>query len=148
MTSIACRPKAGFAMTSRIPCASNPLDVVRRRSTDIFAIDDPDVAAALRFIHDHAKEPIQVDYVVQHVAISRRNIEIRVHKSIGRTLHAELQRVRMERARRFLVETDLPIPKVAEAVGYSTPSYFIQVFRAEHELTPAKYRRKLRDETI
>ena len=46
------------------------------------------------------------------------------------------------------VETDLPIPKVAEAVGYSTPSYFIQVFRAEHDLTPAKYRRMLRDETI
>lgn len=127
---------------------SKPLHVVRRGSTDIFAIDDPDVAAALRFIHDHAKEPIQVDDVVRHVAISRRNIEIRVHKSVGRTLHAELQRVRMERARRFLVETDLPIPKVAEAVGYSTPSYFIQVFRAEHDLTPAKYRRMLRDETI
>jgi AraC-like DNA-binding protein len=42
---------------------------------------------------------------------------------------------------------NLPIPQLAEAVGYSTPSYFIQVFRVEHDLTPAKYRRKLRDET-
>jgi LacI family transcriptional regulator len=47
---------------------------------------------------------------------------------LGRTPHAELQRVRLQRAMRFLVETDLPIPKIAEAVGYTTPSYFIQVF--------------------
>ena len=126
---------------------SHPLHVVTRHSSDILAIDDADVAAGLRFIHDHASEPIQVDDVVRHVALSRRNLEIRFQNVVGRTLHAELQRVRMERARRFLLETDLTIPKVAEAVGFSTASYFIQVFRAEHDLTPAKFRRKLRDET-
>ena len=103
--------------------------------------------AALRFIHEHASEPIHVEDVVRHVAISRRNIEIRVQNAIGRTLHAELKRLRMERARRFLTETDLPIPRVAESIGYSTPSYFIQVFRAEHDLTPAKYRRRVRGES-
>jgi YesN/AraC family two-component response regulator len=42
-----------------------------------------------------------------------------------------------------LIETDLPIPKIAEAVGYSTACYFIQVFRKEHGTTPARYRRSL-----
>jgi len=125
---------------------AEPLYVVNRRSTDIVAIDDPEVAAALGFIHDHAAEPIQVDDVVRHLDISRRNLEIRFQDSVGRTLHAELQRVRLERARRFLVETDAPIPTIAKSVGYSTPSYFIQVFRAEHDMTPAKYRRRLRAE--
>ena len=97
------------------------------------------------FIHDHATEFIQVEDVVQHVAISRRNLETRFRKLVGRTPHAELQRVRLERAKRFLVETNLPIPKVAESVGYSTPSYFIQVFRAEHDMTPAKYRRHMQE---
>jgi LacI family transcriptional regulator len=124
---------------------AEPLYVVTRRSTDMVAIADPEVAAALGFIHDHAAEPIGVEDVVRHLAISRRNIEIRFQKCVGRTLHAELQRVRLERARRFLVETDIPIPKVAESVGYRTASYFIQVFRAEHNMTPAKYRRHLRD---
>lgn len=124
---------------------AKPLHVVTRRSTDIVAIEDPEVAAALRFIHAHAAEPIQIEDVVRHLAISRRNLEIRFQSLVGRTLHAELHRLRMERARQFLAETDLPIPKVAESVGYSTPSYFIQVFRAEHDTTPAKYRRHLRD---
>jgi LacI family transcriptional regulator len=90
---------------------------------------------------------IQVEDVIQHVALSRRDVEFRFQTCLGRTLHAELQRIRMERARRFPLETDLPIPRVAEAVGYSTPSYLIQVIRKEHDLTPAKYRRKLRDDT-
>jgi LacI family transcriptional regulator len=123
---------------------AEPMYVVTRRSTDIVAIDDSEVAAALGFIHDHAAEPIQVDDVVRHLAISRRKLEIRFQHCVGRTLHAELQRIRLERARRFLVETDIPIPRVAESVGYRTPSYFIQVFRAEHNMTPAKYRRQLR----
>jgi LacI family transcriptional regulator len=119
------------------------LRVVTRRSTDIIAIDDTDIAEAIGFIRGHATELIRVEDVVQHVAISRRNLETRFRKLLGRTPHAELQRVRLQRAIRFLVETDLPIPKIAEAVGYTTPSYFIQVFRKEHGTTPARYRRRL-----
>jgi LacI family transcriptional regulator len=77
--------------------------------------------------------------------ISRRNIEIRFQNCVGRTIHGELQRVRLERARRFLIETDIPIPRIGRSVGYSSPSYFIQVFRDEHGMTPAKYRRHQRD---
>ena len=105
-------------------------------------IRSPQVAAALAFIHDHAAEPIGVDDVVRHLQISRRNIEIRFQNLVGRTPHAELQRARLQRARRFLIETDLPIPKIAEAVGYRTACYFIQVFRKEHGTTPARYRRR------
>jgi LacI family transcriptional regulator len=122
---------------------AEPLHVVTRRSTDMIAIEDAEVAAALAFIHDHAAEPIGVEDVVRHLQISRRNIEIRFQNQVGRTLHAELQRARLQRARRFLAETDLPIPKIAEAVGYSTSCYFIQVFRKEHGTTPARYRRSL-----
>jgi LacI family transcriptional regulator len=100
---------------------AEPLYVVPRRSTEMVAMDDPEVAAALGFIHDHASEPIQVEDVVRHLEISRCNIEIRFQNCVGRTLHAELKRVRLEPARRFLVETNLPIPKVAESAGYSTP---------------------------
>lgn len=123
---------------------AEPLHVVTRRSTDMIAIEDPDVAEAVGFIHDHATEFIQIEDVVRHVAISRRNLETRFREQVGRPPHAELQRIRLQRAIRFLAETDLSIPKIAEAVGYTTPSYFIQVFRKEHGTTPARYRRRMR----
>jgi len=101
---------------------AKPLHVVTRRSTDAIAIEDPEIAKAVGFIHDHATELIQVEDVVRHVAISRRNLETRFRRLIGRTPHAEMQRVRLQRAMRFLVETDLSIPMIAEAVGYQTPA--------------------------
>ncbi|TWU63278.1 xylose operon transcription regulator XylR [Crateriforma conspicua] len=124
---------------------AEPLHVVTRRSSDIISLDDAEVAMALRYIHDHAIDPIQVENVVRHVDLSRRNLEIRFQDSVGRTMHQELQRVRLERAKQFLTETNIAIPEVAEAVGYRTASYFIQVFRASCGMTPAQYRRSLRE---
>lgn len=122
-----------------------PLHVVVRRSTDIIALDDSDVAAALRFLHENAAQPIGVDDVVRHVQLSRRTLEIRFQKIVGRTIHAEIQRVRLDRAKQLLTETDFPIPKVAEATGYGSASYLGQVFRQALGTTPARFRRQIRE---
>jgi LacI family transcriptional regulator len=118
--------------------------VVTRRSTDIVALDDPEVAAALHFLHDHAAEPIGVGDLVRHLLISRRGLEIRFRRVVGRTIHEELQRVRLERARRLLLETDLAISSVAEASGFASPSYLAQVFKHSFDVTPARFRRQSR----
>jgi len=121
-----------------------PLHVVTRPSSDIVALDDVDVAAALKFIHERAANPICVEDVVAHVQLSRRALEIRFQKAMNRTIHDELLRIRMERARRLLLESDLPIPKVAAGVGFSTANYFVQVFSREVGITPARFRNKMR----
>jgi LacI family transcriptional regulator len=117
---------------------------VTRRSTDIVALDDAEVAAALHFLHDRAAEPIGVGDLVKHLMISRRGLEIRFRKVVGRTIHEELQRVRLERARRLLLETDLAVPGVAEASGFASASYLAQVFRRAFGITPARFRRQAR----
>ena len=62
-----------------------PLWVVARQSTDVVAVEDPDVAAALRFIRENAKGPIGVDHVVEQVALLRRALEIRFQRRLGRS---------------------------------------------------------------
>jgi LacI family transcriptional regulator len=118
-----------------------PLYVVARRSTDIVALDDPEVAAAVHFIQDHASEPIVVPDIVNEVMISRRALELRFRREIGRTLHAEIRRVRLERASRLLVETNMPITQVARASGFRRASYLAQEFCQAFGSTPARYRR-------
>ncbi len=120
-----------------------PLHVVARRSTDIVALDDPEVAAAMHFIQDHATEPIGVSDIVEEVMISRRALELRFRKAIGRTLHSEIRRVRLERASRLLVETDMPVTQVAEASGFGRASYLAQSFSQAFSSTPARYRRRM-----
>ena len=51
-----------------------PLGVITRQSTDILAVDDPEVAAAVRFIREHGFDHIQVQDVLQAVPVARRAI--------------------------------------------------------------------------
>lgn len=53
-----------------------------------------------------------------------------------------LRRVRIERAKMYLVSTDMSVDGIAEAVGFCNASYFIKVFRAVTSNTPAEYRKR------
>lgn len=120
------------------------LEVVTRRSSEVMAMDDREVAQALRYIHENAGRPMRVDQIVHSLAVSRRALEIRFQRAVGRSIHDEIQRAHLERAKRLLRESDLPLPGVAEASGFATPSYLAQVFRQQTGLTPARYRRQVR----
>lgn len=119
------------------------LGVVTRRSTDIVAVEDEDVASALQYIHREQGRNISVESVVQEVAVSRRNLEKRFRDTIGRTILEEIQITRLERAKRLLLETTYPVSKVAELAGFGTTGYFIQFFQNRVGKTPRKYRTEL-----
>jgi LacI family transcriptional regulator len=117
--------------------------VVTRRSTDIIAVDDADVAAALQFIRREQGRSLSVEDVARAVAVSRRYLERRFRSSIGRTVLEEIQLVRLERAKRLLIETTHPISKVAELTGFGSVAYFIQFFQDRVGTTPRRFRIQL-----
>jgi len=121
-----------------------PLWVVPRRSTDVIAVEDPDVAAGLRFIRDNARRPIGVRDVARQAAVARRTLEIRFQRRLGRSIREEIQRVRLAWAKQLLVETELPLWKIAEHSGISSQSYLSKVFHRETGMTMARYRRQHR----
>ncbi len=117
-----------------------PVGVVARRSSDALALDDGDVVDALRFIRGHADRPIRVADVLEEVPVSRRSLERRFLREVGRTLSAEIRRAHVERARRLLAETDLAMPEIAEASGFIYPQRLSTVFKGETGHTPSAYR--------
>lgn len=119
------------------------LGVVTRRSTDVVAVDDEDIANALYFIRQQHGGDISVDRVAQKVAISRRSLEKRFRDTIGRTILEEIQLTRLERAKQLLLETTHPISKVAEIAGFGSVGYFIQFFQKQVGKTPRRYRVEL-----
>jgi LacI family transcriptional regulator len=117
-----------------------PTCLVERESTDLVATDDPLVSGALRFIREHATEGIGVADVVRHLDVSRSTVEKRLKRHLGRTAHDEIQRVRLEAARRLLATTDLPLHVVAQRAGYSTVQYMCAVFKRELGHPPGQLR--------
>jgi len=120
----------------RIP----PVGIRRRQSTDVLAIDDALIVKAVRYIREHACDPILVDDVVRMAALSRRVFEARFRRCLGRTPHEEILRVRMERVKQLLAETDLTVQGIAERTGFPHEEYLSVAFKREVGVPPGVYR--------
>ena len=118
-----------------------PLSIEARQSTDILAIDDPDVVSAVRFIRENAMSGINVGDVLRQVLLSRRMLESRFQKILGRSPHQEITRLRIERVKQLLTETDLPLSEIAARTGFQHNEYMSVAFKKAIGVAPGKYRR-------
>ncbi|TWT78387.1 Xylose operon regulatory protein [Posidoniimonas polymericola] len=118
-----------------------PLRVHSRQSSDVLAIDDPMVVRALRFMQQHACRGIGVAEVLEATPVTRRQLERSFKKKLGRLPAEELRRLRLERGRQLLIETELSIDQVAEAAGYAGATQFGTAFRSKYGATPLQFRR-------
>jgi LacI family transcriptional regulator len=125
------------------PIRVPPRAVVTRRSSDVLALEDREIAAAVRLIREHACNPdgLTIDEIAARVAMSRSVLQRRFKAATGRTLHDEILRVRLGRAKELLSETDLPIATIAERLGFKHQEYMGDVFRKRLGVTPAHYRK-------
>lgn len=128
------------AEPTRVP----PLPPVVRPSSDAFATEDEHVHAALRYIYDHSGDVLRVSDVLRAVDLSRRPLERRFRKVLGRTIRDEIERVHVERAKRMLVETDLAMPKIASTCGFTDAKQFSTRFRIVTGESPTAYRSQYR----
>jgi LacI family transcriptional regulator len=118
-----------------------PLGIAERQSTDVYALDDPDVVAAMRFIRERACDGITVADVLRVVPLSRRQLEQRFVKLVRRSPYAEISRIRMERACRLLRETSLPLSEIARRSGFTEALYLSRAFKKYIGVSPRTYRK-------
>ncbi|QDV10423.1 Xylose operon regulatory protein [Rosistilla oblonga] len=119
-----------------------PLGVAERQSTDVVAIDDPDIAAALRYIRENACRGINVVDVTDNVAISRSSLERKLRQYLSRTPQQEIRHVQIKRVCELLTSTELPAEQIATLCGFDNPEYMYVVFRRIVGMTPGKFRSK------
>lgn len=101
---------------------------------------DPTVKEALRVVWNHSHQRVTVDMIAKLVGTTRRTLERRFKDQLGRTILQALVGCRIQRAKRLLAETHVPIKNVAHASGFSSLSNFCKVFRKETGTTPGEYR--------
>ena len=118
-----------------------PERLVARQSTDVMAVADEEVAESIRFIRQHACDPIQVRDVLEAARMSRSTLEARFREAIGRSIHAEIRRVQIDAARSLLITTNMPIKEVVQRVGVSSVQYFTAMIRHATGQTPGEIRK-------
>jgi AraC family transcriptional regulator len=95
---------------------------------------------AIEFMHDNFGREIAVEEIASAAYLSEYHFA-RLFKQIsGVTPHVYLANLRLERARKLLAETALPISEIASVVGYQSQSHFTKMFKSVTGVTPRAYR--------
>lgn len=121
-----------------------PLGVEARQSTDVAAVADTKIAAAIRVMREQAAGGANVADVLRAVPMARTAFERRFKAALGTTPHAHLRQLRMERVQQLLTATSLPIGEIATATGFEHAEYLSAMFRRECGVGPREYRARHR----
>lgn len=121
-----------------------PVDVVPRRSTDVTVVNDPIVSRTMAWIGEHLGRRLTLNVIARAAMCSRQRLEQRFQAAIGRTVMQEVRRARVELARRLLSTTEMPLPRIADACGFTSAALFSVAFRRETGIPPGGYRRRFR----
>ncbi|MGD0339129.1 MAG: DNA-binding transcriptional regulator [Bacteroidota bacterium] len=118
-----------------------PSHIVQRQSSDILAVDDAEVAQAIHYIMNNAKNKILVQDVVKATSISRRSLEKRFRKSFHRSIYNEIQQVRVELISKLLIGTDLPISQITSAFNFTDCEHISRFFKKEKGIGLREFRK-------
>lgn len=121
-----------------------PVTIVNRLSTDIYATDNPAILAALRYIHQNLANKINVEDIVKQVPLSRRLLEVRFRQVTGQSIYQYVSDLRMERFSQLLLAGNEPIADLAMQVGLSDFKNLSRQFKSWKGCTPIEFRKRNR----
>jgi LacI family transcriptional regulator len=122
------------------PILLPPRGVATRRSTDVTAITDEIIAGSVREIRERSGRGISVKELITASGVSRAVFYTRFRAAVGRLPLEEIQRVRLDRVKTLLLQTGLPLARIAEESGFEHPEYLSVLFKREMGCTPGKFR--------
>ena len=98
-----------------------------------------------RYMQEHLTEEVSLSVLAEEFHLNPQYISQLFKSEIGVGFLAYLTGIRMERAKKLLLTTDLPVAEVAEQCGYGDYRVFTKVFKKNEGVTPSQYRRDFRE---
>lgn len=119
----------------------SPTHIVQRQSTEIIAVEDPEVAKAIKYIKENAKNKILVEDVVKATCLSRRTLERRFKQILHRSIYSQIQHTRIELISKLLIETDLSISQITSLFNFTDVEHISRYFKREKGIGLREFRK-------
>jgi LacI family transcriptional regulator len=119
-----------------------PTHVESRISTDLFAIEDQDIIQVLKYIRQNSNKPLQVEDVASYICMSKRSLQLKFKKALGRSIHEEIVQAHFDIAKTMLIDTNLPVDEIAARSGFLYTSNMRRAFGQIAGMLPQKYRQQ------
>ena len=119
----------------------SPVEIIKRRSTDILAISDENIVSALIFIRNNFHKAIQIVDVVNATCLSRRELEKRFKKSLKKTIKDEIDGLRIELIKKKLLNSSQSLYQIANELEFTDLEHFSRYFKNATGQPPSHFRR-------
>ncbi len=113
---------------------------VRRAPAGGFEVS-PIIKASMAYIEEHLAEDLPVSAIADQAKVSLYYLSHLFRDVTGKTLVEYRNECRIARAKQLLVTSDDSITSIAQKVGFSSSSYFTELFSASEKIPPSEYRR-------
>ena len=110
-------------------------------------LPDP-VKQTLRYIQDHYREQVSLDFLAEQFNYSSRHLSMQFKRKTGHSPIDYLIQTRLTKARSLLARSDATMSEIAAEVGYSDVYYFSRIFKKHVGLSPTLYQQKVRDQGL
>lgn len=102
----------------------------------------PHVMQARHFIRQYACQGIKTGQVADYVGVSRSSLESHFRQELGRSVHDEILRFKLDAAKAILAREPGNIADIAVHCGFTTVQYLHAVFKRELGCTPREYQER------
>lgn len=102
-------------------------------------------AAVRRYIDLHFKEPLTLEQLAEEGHMNKFYLSHAFKKEYGLSPINYMISKRIDESKYLLAETDLSMSQIAQLLGFSSLSYFSQVFHRTQDITPKEYRQSQRN---
>lgn len=102
---------------------------------------DPRLALAIRLMESHVDQPLTIAAIAKRAAVTPRTLESIFRKSIGETPGAYYLRLRLNAARRLVIDTRIAMADIAARTGFSSAAAFSRAFSRAFASAPTGMRR-------
>jgi transcriptional regulator GlxA family with amidase domain len=101
---------------------------------------DPRLAQAIRLMEAHVDRPLTTSAIARRVGLTARALELVFRRSIGETPGAYYLRLRLNAARRLVLDTQVRMAEVAARTGFASAASFSRAFSRAFGKAPVRMR--------
>ena len=99
-----------------------------------------EISQSMTYIQRHTNRPITIEQVAEHIHRSPSYLMKRFREETGQSVGAYITRCKMEEAEDLLIYSSQSLAEISAYLGYSSQSYFQNVFKKHFGMTPLQYR--------
>lgn len=107
-----------------------------------FASDAPLSDKVARYLEANFSSELSLGDIAAAVGLNKYTLCKKFSAETGSTVIDELRRIRVAKAKRYLIDTSYSVEKVGKMCGFDSPSYFGKVFKDISGVSPKEYRNK------